>query len=347
MALPLSVLDLIPVPSGSTGPQALRNCLDLAQQVDALGYTRYWVAEHHNTGTFASTSPELMIGALARETGRLRVGSGGVMLPNHSPLKVAESFRSLEALHPGRIDLGLGRAPGTDRVTALALRRCADALHADDFAQLLGELLAYAGEAEFSAEHPFARVRAMPDDVPLPPLWLLGSSTYSARMAAAIGRGFSFAYHFAPEQAQQAMRTYREGFQPSEHLARPHAILGVSVVCADTEERAEELALSHDLLWVHIASGRTGPLPSPEEARAWPYSPEDLQQVRKSRAMLVVGTPRRVQAQLESLASQLGADELIVTSHIHDHAARVHSYALLAEAFGLHRGAGAEHAPPA
>jgi luciferase family oxidoreductase group 1 len=338
MALPLSVLDLSPVSTGSTGPQALRNSLDLARRVDALGYTRYWVAEHHNTSRFVSSSPELMIALLARETRHLRVGSGGIMLPNHSPLKVAETFRTLEALYPGRIDLGIGRAPGTDQLTALALRRSRERLGADDFPSQLQELQAFAGEADFPEGAPFERVRAMPDDVPLPPIWLLGSSWFGARLAAAQGRGFAFAYHFSPEAALPAMHAYRALFQPSAALARPHAILGVAVVCAETEERADALASTHDLLWVEIQKGRgSGPLPSPEEARAYPYTPAELQQARAARSMLVWGTPTRVRERLEALAKQMGADELMVTSHIHDHAERVRSYELLAEAFALPR----------
>jgi luciferase family oxidoreductase group 1 len=338
MPLPLSVLDLSPVSSGSTGAQALRNSIDLARRVDALGFTRYWVAEHHNTSRFVSSSPELLIGLIARETRHLRVGSGGIMLPNHSPLKVAETFRALEALYPGRIDLGLGRAPGTDQLTALALRRSMDRLGAEDFPAQLQELQAFAGEAEFPESSPFERVRATPDGVPLPPIWLLGSSGFSARLAAAQGRGFAFAYHFSPEAAQPAMHAYRELFQPSAALARPHAILGVAVVCAETEARADALASTHDMLWLDIQKGRgNGPLPSPEEARAYPYTPAELQQVRAVRAMLVAGTPGRVREQLEALAQRMGADELMVTSHIHDHAERVRSYELLAEAFALPR----------
>ncbi|HEX8826232.1 MAG TPA: LLM class flavin-dependent oxidoreductase [Archangium sp.] len=335
MPLPLSILDLIPVGSGSSGPQALRNTFDLARRADALGYTRYWLAEHHNTRGFASSAPELMIALVARETERIRVGSGGIMLPNHSPLKVAETFRTLEALYPGRIDLGLGRAPGTDQLTAFALRRSQEAMSADDFPEQLQELRAYAGEGDFLAGSALGRVRATPDDVPLPPLWLLGSSGFGARLAAKLGRGFAFAFHFSPEAALPAMQAYRQGFQPSEHLDKPHAILAVSVVCADTDERAEELARTHDLLWVSIAKGQTGPIPSPEEARDYPYTPLDLERIRGSRSMLVVGTPERVRARLEALATQMGADELMITSHIHGHAERVHSYELLAKAFDL------------
>lgn len=339
---PLSVLDLIPVGTGMSGPEALRNSLDLSRRADALGYTRYWVAEHHNARGLASSAPELMIGQIARETSRMRVGSGGIMLPNHSPLKVAETFLTLEGLFPGRIDLGLGRAPGTDQLTAVALRRSVEALSADDFPEQVEQLRAYAGEIELPEDHPFRRIRASPVGVPLPPLWILGSSDYGARYAALHGRGFAFAYHFSPEMAVPAMHLYRSNFRPSEHLSRPYAILGVSVVCAETEERAEELAKTHDLLWVSIRSGRNGFIPSPEEARAYPYTPLELQAVQASRRMLVVGTPERVRERLLELARVLGADELMVTSHIHSHAERVRSYELLADAFDLNRARSAE-----
>ncbi|MDB4969031.1 MAG: class flavin-dependent oxidoreductase [Myxococcales bacterium] len=336
MTLPLSVLDLVPVPAGSTSRQAIANSIELAQLADRRGYRRYWLAEHHNTSSFVSTAPEIMINVIARETERLRVGSGGIMLPNHSSLKVAENFRTLEALHPGRIDLAIGRAPGTDQRTALALRRSVDALGADDFPEQLQELLAFCGEAEFPPGHPFAGVRAIPNDVPLPPIWLLGSSDYGARVAAATGRGFAFAFHFSPDAALGAMRAYRREFRPSPVLERPYAILAVSVVCADSEERAEELARTHDLLWVKIRSGRSdGGLPSPDEARAHRFTPQELELVRGSRRMLVVGTPERVRARLEELTREMEADELMVTSHIYSHADRLRSYELLADAFAL------------
>ncbi len=335
MSLPLSVLDLIPVGSGSTSHQGLLNAFDLARRADAWGFTRYWVAEHHNTAGLASSSPELLIAMIARETQRLRVGAGGIMLPNHSPLKVAEWFRTLEALFPGRIDLGLGRAPGTDQLTALALRRSREALAADDFPQQIAELQAYCGEGDYLAGHPLGRIRATPSDVPLPPLYILSSSGFGARLAAQLGRPFAFAHHFSPAAAAESMRAYRQGFRPSEHLDRPHAILAVSVVCADTAERADFLAGTHDLLWVRIARGETGPIPSPEEAAAYPYSDAELAQVRSSRAMLTVGTPEQVKARLTTLATDLGADELMVTTHVHGHADRVRSYELLAQAFEL------------
>src|SRR4051794_5833240 len=244
--LRLSVLDVSPIPSGSTAAEALRHTLDLARLADALGYTRYWLAEHHNSAGIASSAPEVMIGHVASVTSRLRVGSGGVMLPNHSPLKVAEWFRVLEALHPGRIDLGLGRAPGTDGLTAFALRRSREAMAVDDFPEQLAELLGYLGE-DLPAEHPFSQIVAVPQGVPMPPVWLLGSSDFGARAAAAYGLGFAFAHHINPSFALPALRLYREGFKPVANLPAPQAILGVSVITAPSDEEAEHLAASLDL----------------------------------------------------------------------------------------------------
>ncbi|MFN8542014.1 MAG: LLM class flavin-dependent oxidoreductase, partial [Thermomicrobiales bacterium] len=222
MGVPLSVLDLVPVGSGSDASRAIRNSIALAQLVDRLGFTRYWLAEHHNMPGIASAAPEILISVIARETERLRVGSGGVMLPNHSPLKVVEWFRTLEALYPGRIDLGLGRAPGTDQLTALALRRSREALGADDFQSQLAEMLAF-DNADFPEDHPFKAITAVPVGVHLPPLWLLGSSDYGAQVSAALGVGFAFARHINPDGAEYAIRLYKERFSPSEELAKPYA----------------------------------------------------------------------------------------------------------------------------
>jgi luciferase family oxidoreductase group 1 len=336
MTIPLSILDLVPVGTGSTAAEALRNTLELARLADRLGYTRYWFAEHHNMPGVASAAPEILIGAVARETSHLRVGSGGVMLPNHAPLKVVEWFRTLEALYPGRIDLGIGRAPGTDGLTALALRRSREALTADDFTSQLAEMLAFAN-GDFPDDHPFRAIRAVPVDVPLPPLWLLGSSDYSAQVAAGIGVGFAFARHISPEGAAEAIGLYRERFSPSEGLPQPRAILALSVICADTDEEADALAASVDLSFLRLRSGRPGLLPSPEEARAYPYTLIERAQVQASRARHVIGSPATVRAQLDDLIAQTGADELMVTSMIHSHAARLRSFALLADAFGLTR----------
>lgn len=334
MPLPLSVLDLSPVGTGSTASDAVRNTIDLAQVVERLGYTRFWLAEHHNMPGIASSAPEILIGAVARETTRLRVGSGGIMLPNHAPLKVVETFRLLEALYPGRVDLGIGRAPGTDGMTALALRRSREAVGADDFPAQLAELLAFATDT-VPEDHPFHAVRAVPVGMALPPLWLLGSSDYSAQVAAALGVGFAFARHISPEGAAEAMRVYRERFSPSERLPQPHAILTVSAICAETDARAGELAASADLSFLRLRTGRPGLLPTPAEALAYPYTEMERAQVQASRVRHILGSPDTVHAQLTALVDETGADEVMVTTMVHSHAARVQSYRLLAERFGL------------
>jgi len=331
MTLPLSVLDLVPVPAGTTAGDALRNSIELAQLAESLGYTRYWIAEHHNTAAFASSATELVIQMVARETERIRVGSGGIMLPNHSPLRIAENFLTLEALYPGRIDLGLGRAPGTDQLTALALRRSRELLAADDFPQEIEMMRAYAGESSFPPGSPLAQVVATPKGVSLPPLWILGSSTFGANLAAQIGRGYSFAYHFSPDYAIPAMRAYRERFRPSEHLSEPYAILGTSVIVAETEERAEELARGHDYMWLSIRRGESTPIPTPEDLDGVELTPEEQMLAESSRRMLIYGTPDQVRTQLLSLAEKLQANELIVTSHIGNHEERLLSYRLLAQ----------------
>jgi luciferase family oxidoreductase group 1 len=335
MAFPLSVLDVSPVTSGSTSSQALRNTLDLARFVDQRGYIRYWLAEHHNSPGIASTTPEIMIGQVARETRNIRVGSGGVMLPNHSPLKVAESFKLLEALYPDRIDLGIGRAPGTDSMTALALRRSQENLSAEDFPQELMKLQAFAADA-FPSDHPFKTVNAYPMDVKLPPIWLLGSSGFSSQLAAMLGTGFSFAHHINAESAVQAMTMYRERFEPSPEFPQPHAILAASVICADTDEDAEELALSVMFAFFSLRIGRmSGGLLSPEEVTAYPMSDYEIKLFQVVRSNHIVGSPATVRAALNPLIEQTQADELMVLTIVHDHAARLHSYDLLAEAFEL------------
>src|SRR5689334_4163150 len=242
---PLSVLDLSPVAAGSTGAQALHNSLDLARHCDALGYTRYWCAEHQNLPSIAASAPEIMIGQIAAVTSHMRIGSGGVMLPNHAPLMVAERFKMLEALFPGRIDLGLGRAPGTDGATAYALRSRLDRREGDDFLERLHELTLWETR-DFPPNHPFHKVVAMPDDTPLPPIWLLGSSDYSSELAAQVGMGFAFAHHFAMHDAVDAMINYRTHFKPSGWRTTPHAILAVAIVTAETDAEAELLASSLD-----------------------------------------------------------------------------------------------------
>ena len=329
---PLSVLDLSPVVSGSTAAQALRNTVDLARLADHLGFTRYWIAEHHNMPMIASSAPEIMIGQVAAATSRIRVGSGGVMLPNHAPLMVAERFKMLEALYPGRIDLGLGRAPGTDPATSYALRRRQDVSEEDDFLDRFNELMLFETHG-FPAGHPFANVKAMPADVPLPPIFLLGSSDYSAQLAGHIGAVFAFAHHFATFDAAEAMRLYRESFKPSGSHAKPYAILATHVVCADTDEEADRLARTVDLNFVRRAKGEYLPLASPEEATAYDYAPVDRARIASNRQRMSVGSPATVKARLEPLIEATQAQELMVTTMIHGHAARKHSYELLADIF--------------
>jgi len=330
--IPLSILDLSPVSANSTAAQALRNSLDLARHADDLGFRRYWVAEHHNLPAIASSAPDIMIGQIAAVTKNLRVGSGGVLLPNHAPLIVAERFKVLEALYPGRIDLGLGRAPGTDPATSYALRRRQGISEEDDFLDRFNELMLLETRA-FPAGHPFHNVRAMPSDVPLPPIYLLGSSDYSAQLAGHIGAAFAFAHHFADFDAAEAMRLYRDNFKPSLSHDKPYAILATHVVCADTDEEAERLASIVDLNFVRRAKGEFQPLASPEEAAAYDYTPVDRARIARNRARVSVGAPATVKARLVPLIEATKADELMVTSMLFDHAARKRSYELLAKVF--------------
>ncbi len=331
---PLSVLDLSPVTTATPGSVALRNSLDLAQLADRLGYTRYWLAEHHNLASIASSAPEIMIGQIAALTTRIRVGSGGVMLVNHAPLMVAERFKVLEALFPGRIDLGLGRAPGTDPVTSYALRRRQDAREGDDFLERFQELVLLE-RGGFPEGHPFRGVRAVPADVALPPIWLLGSSGYSAELAAAVGMGFAFAHHFAEYDPASAMLSYREHFKPSATLREPYAILATAVVAADTDAEAERIAASADLHFINRSKGEFLPLASPAEAAAYPYTPADRERMARHRARLIVGGIDTVTSRLRSLIEGTRADELMITTMTYDHSARRRSYELLAKAFAL------------
>ncbi|HEY0224201.1 MAG TPA: LLM class flavin-dependent oxidoreductase [Pseudolabrys sp.] len=330
--IPLSILDLSPVSAGSSGAQAIRNSLDLARFADTLGFTRYWVAEHHNLPSIASSAPDIMIGQIAAITKNMRIGSGGVMLPNHAPLMVAERFKVLEALFPGRIDLGLGRAPGTDPATSYALRRRQGITDEDDFLERFQELMLLETRG-FPAGHPFHNVHAMPSDVALPPIYLLGSSDYSAQLAGQIGSAFAFAHHFATFPADEAMRIYRDSFKPSASHSKPYAILGTHVVCADSDEEADRLALTVDLNIVRRATGEYLPLASPEDAAAYDYQPVDRARVAQNRARMSVGSPATIKAKLEPLIEATKADEVMMTTMIFDHAARKHSYELMAKAF--------------
>jgi luciferase family oxidoreductase group 1 len=333
VAIPLSVLDLSPVPSGSAPSRALHETLELARAAERFGYQRYWLAEHHNISSVASSAPAVMIAAVAAATERIRVGSGGIMLPNHSPLAVAETFRVLAGLYPGRVDLGIGRAPGTDQLTALALRRSREALTADDFPQQYAELLAYVDG--FPSDHPFAPISAQPSDVDLPPIWILGSSLYGGQAAAAFGTGFAFAGHFGSADPGQAIAGYREQFRPSERRSEPRVILAAAAIVADTEERAEQLALASDLSMLRLRRGNPGPLPSPEEAAAYPWTSLDREFVKDFRRFVSVGTPEQVREDLLDRAARADADELMITTNVHDPAERRRSYQLLAGAFAL------------
>jgi luciferase family oxidoreductase group 1 len=330
----VSVLDLSFVTTATAGAAAIRNSVDLARLADRLGFTRYWVAEHHNLPSVASGAPEIMIGAIAAATEQIRVGAGGVMLPNHAPLMVAERFKVLEALHPGRIDLGIGRAPGTDRLTSLALRHRQEIRADDDFLERFQELLGWKLQS-FPEGHPFQAIRVMPEDVEVPPIWLLGSSDYSAGLAASVGMGFAFAHHFAHHDAADAIGRYLENFRPSVWLERPHAILATAAVCADTDAEAERLAATLDFGYVRRAQGEYRPLVSPEEALAYRYSPAEEAARRANRARMFVGSPAAVRDRLAAFAAATGAHELMITTAIFDHAARRRSYELLADAFGL------------
>ena len=332
--IPLSVLDLSVVTTGTKPAVALRNSIDLAQHVDALGYVRYWLAEHHNLASVASPAPDLMIGQIAAVTKNIRVGSGGVMLPNHAPLMVAERFKMLEALFPGRIDLGLGRAPGTDGATAYALRSRLDRREGDDFLERLHELMLWETR-DFPAGHPYNNVVAMPDDTPLPPIWLLGSSDYSSELAAQVGMGFAFAHHFASYDAIEAMTNYRNRFKPSAWRPTPHGILAVAAVAAETDAEAEKLASSMDLNRLRRDRGQYLPLPSVDEALAYNYSDAERASVTRNRSRLFVGSPATILSKLQPMITASEPDELMIITAVYDHDARRKSYSLLADAFGL------------
>jgi len=325
--VPVSVLDLAPVVSGSNAVQALRDTVDLAQHVERLGYHRFWLAEHHNMPGIASSTPAVLIGRVADATTRLRVGSGGVMLPNHPPLVVAEQFGMLEALHPGRIDLGIGRAPGTDQATARALRRTTGALSADDFPQQLGELRRY-------FDGPEGGIIAMPAPGNRPPLWLLGSSGYSAQVAGVLGLPFAFAHHFSPANTLPALELYRESFRPSTELAEPYAMVAASVISAETDAEAYRLAAPGGLAFLRLRSGRPGLFPSPDEAESYPYSPMEREWMRERLDAQVVGDPASITEQLDDLLARTEADELMVTTMVHGHTDRLRSFELVADVFG-------------
>jgi len=323
---PLSVLDLSPIIQGGDASQSLGNSLDLARHVERLGYRRFWLAEHHNMQGVASAATAVVIGHVAAGTSTIRVGSGGIMLPNHAPLMVAEQFGTLAALFPGRIDLGVGRAPGTDQITAPALRRTLMG-DIDGFPQDVIELMNY-----FKPAQPGQPVRAVPGAGLAVPVWILGSSLYGAQLAAALGLPFSFASHFAPGDMEQATALYRARFQPSEHLAEPHVMLALNVFAADTDQEARFLFSSLQQAFVNLRTGRPGPLPPPVEGMDSLLLPEHKAMLAHSLSCAVVGSPDTVRHGLEAFQARTGADELIVTAQIFDHKARLRSFEITAEA---------------
>lgn len=342
--VPLSVLDLASVGKGQTATEALRTTLGIARLAESRGYHRLWVAEHHSMPGVASSAPAVLLSHLAAHTERIRLGSGGVMLPNHAPLAVAEQFGTLEALAPGRIDLGLGRAPGTNDVTAAALRGTGPGVvreGADRFPQALADLTGFLDD-DLPEGHPFAGVHAVPGPVQgstgRPPVWLLGSSGFSAELAGRLGLPFSFAHHFAARGTLPALRLYRESFRPSATLDRPYAMVAVLALAAEDAREAYRQVLTSALTLIRLGQGRTESLPTPEEAEAYPFSPREREIADGWLAHAVYGTPETVREGLTELAERTGADELMITSNVHGPEARLRSYELIADAFGLPAG---------
>ena len=322
--VPLSVLDLVPVREGDTPAQALRNTLDLARHADDWGYRRYWMAEHHNMTGIASAATSVVIGYVAGGTRRIRVGSGGIMLPNHSPLVIAEQFGTLESLYPGRIDLGLGRAPGTDQLTARALRR--DPAAADTFPDDVLEL-----QALFAPVQPGQPYRAVPGAGLNVPLWILGSSLYGSQLAAAFGLPYAFASHFAPDALHQALQIYRERFKPSAQLEQSYAMPCVNVIAADTDEEARRLFTTAQQSFTRMIRNTRGQMPPPIDDIERFWTPAEKAQVSRMLSCSFVGSPETVRRELQAFVEATGADELIVSGPIFDHGARLRSFELLAE----------------
>ncbi|QJE95894.1 LLM class flavin-dependent oxidoreductase [Luteolibacter luteus] len=328
--IPLSVLDLSPIVEGGTISESFRNSVDLAQHVEKLGYTRFWLAEHHNIPGIASAATSVLIGHVAAGTSTLRIGSGGIMLPNHAPLIIAEQFGTLEALYPGRIDLGLGRAPGTDQTTSRALRR--DPTAADDFPDQVQELIALLGRP-----NPAQRVKAIPGMNSHVPVWLLGSSTFSAQLAAFLGLPFAFAAHFAPRLLHQALKIYRDNFQPSERWPEPHAMVGVPVIAADSDEEARHLSTSVQQQILNLIRHAPTPVPPPIPSLDGRWSPQEKAAVMDHLGALIIGGPETVKSKLEEFVASTGADELIIHSGFYRHEDRRRSYEIVAQAAGLPR----------
>ena len=328
----LSVLDQSPIRAGSTAAAAIQETLELAQLCERLGYRRYWLAEHHSTGGLAGTAPEILIARVAALTSTIRVGSGGVMLPHYSPLKVAENFRMLETLYPGRIDLGIGRAPGGDSNTAAALAAGPGQLGIEHYPNQIQDLIGYLGDA-LPADHRFQGVRAEPRGTGQPEVWLLGSSDQSAAYAAYFGLPFAFANFINDEAGADVMRAYRKHFRPSPARPAPRSAIAVFAVCAESDAEADRLAASRDLWLLKLRTGSPGPIPTPEEALAYPYDDRERAMIRYNRRRSISGAPGSVKTRLLALAEQYGAEEIVVVTITHDPAARRRSYELLAEAF--------------
>ncbi|PRD41406.1 alkane 1-monooxygenase [Phyllobacterium phragmitis] len=327
--IPLSVLDLSPVPEGSDAAQSLRNSLDLARHAERLGYRRIWFAEHHNMPGIASAATAVVIGHVAAGTSTIRVGAGGIMLPNHAPLVVAEQFGTLAALFPGRIDLGLGRAPGTDQLTARALRRNLNS-DANAFPQDVVELMDY-----FQPAEPDQRVRAVPGAGLDVPVWILGSSLFGAQLAAALGLPYAFASHFAPAELEHAIEIYRARFEPSEYLDKPYVMLGVNVFAAQTDDEANLLFSSLQQAFVNLRTGKPGLLPPPAKDYEEGLDPTARALLQHALSCSIVGSPQTVKEGIDAFIARTDADELMVTAQIFDHAARIRSFEILAEVTGL------------
>jgi len=321
--VPLSVLDLAPIVEGATAAYALRNSLDLARHAERFGYRRFWLAEHHNAAGIASAATAVVIAHVAANTSEIRVGAGGIMLPNHAPIVIAEQFGTLAALYPGRIDLGLGRAPGTDRLTLLALRRSPES--ADTFPQDVLELQALLGDPQ-----PGQVVHAIPGSGSHVPLWILGSSLFGAQLAAVLGLPYAFASHFAPAALLPALEVYRREFRPSAQLERPYAMVAANVICADDDETARALFTSTQQAFTNVFRGRRGPLPPPVDQIEPYWSADEKTKVEAMLQRSFVGSPEQVASGLEGFLEETAADELIIAAAIHDHAARLRSYELLA-----------------
>ncbi len=330
----LSVLDQSPIRGGSTAAEAVLESVRLAQAADRLGYHRYWVAEHHSHSGLAGPSPEVMIGQIAANTKTIRVGAGGVMLSHYSALKVAENFRVLETFYPGRIDLGLGRAPGSDRLTSSALANGGNPLSVEDFPQKVSDLLGYLSGG-LAPGHPFEKIKAMPDGPTSPETWLLGSSDQSAILAAYFGCPFSFAHFINAQAAEPVLDIYRERFEPSDRCPSPEASLGVFVFCSEDGEEARRHTASRGLSFLRSRKGEGGGIPSPEEALAYPYTEMERHFVADTLSRTIAGTPDEVKAKLLELVERTGVDELVVVNQCYDFDFRIRTYELLAEAFEL------------